>query len=166
MFFDPDNLAFRNLQPGDAGWLIQRHAELYAECEGFDSTFEVFVAQIMIDYMTNHDPEIERFWIVESGDHRLGSICCAKSDEPGVAKLRLFLIEPAARGYGLGRQLIEDCLVFATECGYSTMRLWTFESLVVACALYAKHGFECVSSKRANFFGADRVEQVWERPLG
>ena len=162
---DPSKVIVRDLRPGDAGWLIQRHAELYAESDGFDSCFETFVANIMSDFIQNHDPEMERFWITEVEGRRVGCICCAKSEEPDIAKLRLFLVEPEARGLGIGHLLLNLCLKHASNVGFRKMRLWTFASLEAATALYRKHGFVCVLSNETDLFGAKRIEQVWERPL-
>jgi GNAT superfamily N-acetyltransferase len=105
------------LRPGDAGWLIMRHAELYAADEGFDATFEPLVARILADFLEGHDPTCERGWIARAGDARLGSIFCVKGEAPGSAKLRLFLLEPEARGLGLGRRLLEACLGFRARRG-------------------------------------------------
>jgi GNAT superfamily N-acetyltransferase len=95
----------------------------------------------------------------------LGSIFCVQSGEPGIAKLRLFLLEPEARGRGLGQRLLDACLGFAADRGYRRMRLWTHESHRAACALYVKNGFDCVASRPVRSFGQDLVEQTWERDL-
>ena len=165
MQIDPNKVVLRDLRPGDASWLIQRHAELYAESDGFDSSFEAFVADIMSDFIRNHDPAVERFWIAETDGYRIRSICCAKSDKPDVARLRLFLVEPEARGLGLGHRLLKLCLSHATDAGFRKMELWTFASLNAACALYSKHGFICIDAMESDFFGKRRIEQIWERPL-
>jgi GNAT superfamily N-acetyltransferase len=153
------------LRPGDAGWLIMRHAELYAADEGFDATFEPLVARILADFLEGHDPTCERGWIARAGDARLGSIFCVKGVAPGSAKLRLFLLEPEARGLGLGRRLLEACLGFARDAGYQRMTLWTHESHRAACALYQKAGFACIRSEPVRSFGVDLVEQTWTREL-
>lgn len=162
---DPNEVVFRGLRPGDAGWLIQRHAELYAMSDEFDSHFEAFVADIMSDFIRNHDPTVERFWIAETDSYGVGCICCAKSDKPDVARLRLFLVEPEARGLGIGHRLVELCVSHATNVGFRKIELWTFASLKAACALYAKNGFICIDAKESDFFGKRRIEQIWERPL-
>ena len=161
----PSDIAIRNLEIGDAGWLIQRHAELYAQAEGFDASFEPLVAEILAGFLRSHDPKCERAFIAAAGPTRLGSIFCVRSGTPGVAKLRLFLLEPAARGRGLGRRLLDTCLAFARGAGYRKMRLWTHESHRAACALYAKAGFRCLSSTPVHAFGVDLVEQTWEIDL-
>jgi GNAT superfamily N-acetyltransferase len=154
-----------DLRIGDAGWLIMRHGEAYAADEGFDASFEPLVAHILADFLDGHDPARERGWIARAGERRLGSIFCVKGPEPGLAKLRLFFLEPQARGLGLGQRLLEACMGFAKGAGYRRMTLWTHESHRAACALYAKNGFACVASQPVRSFGVDLVEQAWERDL-
>lgn len=165
MTIDPETITLRHLAIGDAGWLIQRHGELYAEHEGFDASFEAMVAEILANYIRNHDPRKERAFIATQGGKRLGSIFCTDTGEAGVAKLRLFLLEPEARGMGLGQRLLDACLDFARASGYRHMRLWTHESHRAACALYRKNGFDCTASKPVHSFGVDLVEQTWEKAL-
>lgn len=163
---DVKHVTLRDIAIGDAGWLIQRHGELYAAAEGFDASFEVLVAEILADFLRNHDPDRERAFIaVTDGGTRLGSIFCVDGGEPGVAKLRLFLLEPEARGLGLGQRLLEACLGFARDVGYLKMRLWTHESHKAACTLYARNGFYCVATAPVHSFGVDLVEQTWEKVL-
>jgi GNAT superfamily N-acetyltransferase len=123
------------------------------------------VARILADFLEKHDPNRERGWIARAGSTRLGSIFCVEGPEPHTAKLRLFLLEPTARGLGLGRRLLDACVSFARETGYRRMVLWTHESHTSACALYARSGFVCVRSKPVHSFGQDLIEQEWERPL-
>ncbi|MBN2905701.1 MAG: GNAT family N-acetyltransferase [Rhodobacteraceae bacterium] len=158
-------IAFRDLGIGDAGWVIQRHAELYATEEGFDASFEPVVAGILAAYLAARDPLCERAWIAHRGGQRLGSIFCVKGDAPRVAKLRLFLIEPEARGQGLGARMLGLCLDHARACGFARMTLWTHESHRAACALYARAGFEVVRAQPVRNFGCDLVEQVWQIAL-
>ncbi len=165
MSYDPATVTLRDLAIGDAGWLIQRHAELYAESDGFDATFEPLVAKILTQFMRNHDPATERAFIATADNDRLGSIFCVQSGTPGVAKLRLFLLEPKARGLGLGKRLLAACLSFARDAGYRKMTLWTHESHRAACALYEKAGFRLTASKPVHSFGVDLVEQAWEIDL-
>ncbi len=115
MAIDLATVELRNLAIGDIGWLIQRHGELHAETEGFDASFEVLVAEILTAFAQNHDPATERAFIAATGETRLGSIFCVQSGTPGVAKLRLFLLEPQARGLGLGQRLLDACLGFARD---------------------------------------------------
>lgn len=119
------DVTFRDLQIGDAGWLIQQHAELYAANDGFDETFEALVAEILAAYIRDHDPACERAWIAQRGEARLGSIFCVKGDAPGVAKLRLFLLMPQARGLGLGHRMLTLCTGYARDRGYRKLVLWT-----------------------------------------
>jgi GNAT superfamily N-acetyltransferase len=154
-----------DLRTGDAGWLVMRHAELYAREAGFDATFEPLVARVLADFLDHHDPARERGWIARAGARRLGSIFCVTGSAPEVAKLRLFLLEPDVRGMGLGRGLLGACLDFAREAGYARMTLRTHESHRAACALYARTGFACVGSRPVRSFGVDLVEQEWTRPL-
>ena len=155
-------VTFRDLEPGDAGWLIERHAVLYTRDEGFDATFEALVAEILAAYIRRNDPATERAFIAVEDGRRLGSVFCVQSGEPGVAKLRLFLLIPEARGRGLGQRLLDACLGFAREAGYDRLRLWTHESHEAACALYARNGFELIASCPVRSFGVDLVEQTWE----
>jgi GNAT superfamily N-acetyltransferase len=157
--------ALRPLRIGDAGWLIQHHAERYAADEGFDHTFEPLVARILADFIDDHDPACERGWIAAAGDTRLGSIFCMKGPVPGVAKLRLFYLAPEARGQGLGKRLLEVCTGFARDAGYRRMVLWTHASHEAACALYAKAGFACDRSTPVHSFGVDLIEQEWSLDL-
>lgn len=159
------DVEFRDLTVGDAGWLIEQHALQYARDEGFDASFEAVVAEILADYIRNRTPEFERAFIAWRDNRRLGSVFCVKSGEEGVAKLRLFLLVPEARGAGLGRELLTACLDFARAAGYRKMRLWTHESHKAACALYRAFGFECVRSVPVRSFGVDLVEQTWEVAL-
>lgn len=162
---DPVSVILRDIAIGDAGWLIQQHAERYAEDEGFDASFEPLVAEILAGFLRDHDQATERAFIAASGQSRLGSIFCVQSGEPGVAKLRLFYISPEARGLGLGQRLLDACLSFARKVGYRRMRLWTHESHRAACALYRKNGFACTASEPVHSFGVDLVEQTWEIDL-
>ncbi|MEO0917504.1 MAG: GNAT family N-acetyltransferase [Pseudomonadota bacterium] len=159
------DVTFHHLSIGDAGWLIQRHAELYAERDGFDASFESLVAEILTQFIREHDPQTERAFIAKADGLRLGSIFCVQSGTPGVAKLRLFLLEPKVRGLGLGQRLLDACVGFARDAGYHRMRLWTHKSHQAACALYAKNGFRMVEEHPVHSFGVDLVEQSWEIDL-
>lgn len=154
------DVRLRDLEIGDAGWLIMRHAELYARDEGFDWTFEPLVAEILVDFLRNRDATVERAWIAVRGEARLGSIFCVRQDAT-TAKLRLFLLEPAARGLGLGQRLLEACVSHARRQGFDRLALWTHESHKAACALYARNGFRMVDTRAVRSFGCDLVEQSW-----
>ena len=159
-----DDITLHDLGIGDAGWLIQQHAELYARDEGFDHTFEALVAEILAAYIRNHDPEWERAWIAWQGDRRVGSIFCVRAGER-TAKLRLFLTVPQVRGTGLGQRLLDECVTWARARGYTRMRLWTHESHRAACALYKRNGWRLVGQIPVHNFGVDLVEQTWEIDL-
>lgn len=165
MAIDLENVLLRDLAIGDIGWLIQRHAELYAQSDRFDATFEILVAEILTTFARNRDRDTERVWIATDGDRRLGSIFCVQSGSAGVAKLRLFLVEPDARGLGLGQRMLDACVEFAKQKRYVKIILWTHESHRAACALYARNGFSCVESKPVHSFGKDLIEQTWELDL-
>ncbi|WP_158964627.1 GNAT family N-acetyltransferase [Chachezhania sediminis] len=157
----------RPFTAADKDWLVERHQTLYREAEGFDDTFGPLVAEILTAFLADHDPARERGWIAAEGDTRLGSIFCvaAGPDRPSTAKLRLFLLEPASRGKGLGKRLLGTCMEFARSSGYADMVLWTHESHRAACALYAGAGWELVDSKPVRSFGVDMVEQSWRIDL-
>jgi GNAT superfamily N-acetyltransferase len=125
---------------GDYGWVIQRHGELYFDEYGWDENFEGLVARILADYIGRHDATAEAGWIGELNGERVGCVFCMKrSDE--VAQLRLLLVEPTARGQGIGDRLVEECIGFAKRAGYSQMMLWTNDVLVHARRIYEKRGF-------------------------
>jgi DNA-binding MarR family transcriptional regulator/predicted GNAT family acetyltransferase len=161
---DAKPVQLRALEPGDAGWIIARHAALYAADEGFDTSFEALVAEILAAFIRSHDPARERGWIAVRGDQRLGSIFCVAGAD-GTAKLRLFFVEKAARGSGLAQQMLDTCLTFARAAGYPRMRLWTHESHRAAGRLYARNGFALIDRRATRSFGQDLVEQTWERVL-
>jgi len=156
----PDPVVLRDLEPGDAGWLIQQHGERYVRDEGFDASFEPLVAEILADFLKSHDPCVERGWIAARGPVRLGSIFCVRLDAE-TAKLRLFYTVPEARGQGVGRQLLDACIGFARAAGYLRLTLWTHESHRAACRLYAGYGFRMTDSVPVRSFGQDLVEQTW-----
>ncbi|WP_353471364.1 GNAT family N-acetyltransferase [Salipiger sp. H15] len=160
-----EGLELRLYEAADRDWLVRQHAELYARDEGFDDTFGALVEQILRGFEAGHDPARERGWIVWDGEARLGSIFCVDAGGEQLAKLRLFLLLPEARGRGLGQRLLDTCLGFARDVGYTKMTLWTHESHRAACALYAKNGFSLVSSVPVTSFGVALVEQHWERAI-
>ena len=144
--------------------MVALHAESYARDEGFDSSFGPLVAGILDDFLAQNDPAREAGWIAWQGDQRLGSIFCVRiSDEQ--AKLRLFILDQAARGKGLGRRLLDHNMQFARRAGYQRMTLWTHESHRAAGALYAGAGWSLVSSLPVTSFGQALIEQHWEIEL-
>jgi len=157
-------LALRDLAPGDMGWVISRHGALYAAEYGWDSRFEALVARVGADFLENHDPAWERGWIAERGDERLGCAFVVRA-APDVAKLRLVLVEPAARGTGLGRRLVREAIGFARAKGYRRMVLWTNDVLTAARAIYVKEGFRLLSSTKRADFGPVVMSEDWELEL-
>lgn len=150
--------------PSDHAWLVERHTTLYAQAEGFDATFGPLVDSILYDFECSHDASCEAGWVARGGNRRLGSIFCVDQGNR-TAKLRLFLLDPAARGQGLGARLLRHCMEFAADHGYRRMTLWTHESHKAACALYRRFGWQCVSSVPVHSFGVDLIEQQWEIDL-
>lgn len=158
------DISIRRFVPSDSQWLVARHQELYARDEGFDNTFGPLVAGILHDFCARHDADCEQGWIAHRGDERLGSVFCVRQSEQ-TAKLRLFLLTPEARGQGLGKRLLRQCMDYARSVGYRDMQLWTHESHQAACALYVAFGWQLVSSKPVQSFGQDLIEQSWEIQL-
>lgn len=152
-------------EPGDLGWVVMAHGETYAEEYGWDSDMEAFIARIVADYATEHDEAREAAWIAEKDGVRVGSVFCVASDDPSVARLRVLLVTPEARGLGLGRQLVHVCLDFATDAGYEQVTLWTNDVLTSARRIYEAAGFVLVDEERAHRFGHDLVSQNWTLQL-
>ena len=151
---------------GDMGWVIHREGTLYAAEYGFDQTFEALVARIVADFMSNFDPDRERCWMADVSGENMGHIFLVKHpDEPGTAKLRLLLVEPHARGLGIGAALVGECVRFAREAGYKKVVLWTQSILVSARRLYEAAGFQLVREDPGRQFGKDLVAQTWSLKL-
>lgn len=156
-------LILRNPQPGDLGWIVSRHGALYAKEYGWTMEFEALVAGIMAGFGEHHDPERERLWIAEIDGEKVGSIMLVRDpDTPGTAKLRVLLVEPAARGNGVGTLLVETCVRFARDAGYARIVLWTEDVLTTARALYRRAGFTLISSAPNTAFGAHSTSETWE----
>ncbi|KIC46157.1 GNAT family N-acetyltransferase [Tateyamaria sp. ANG-S1] len=154
------DVTLRTFEASDTDWLVEQHGSLYAREAGFDDSFGRLVRSILEAFNGDHDPACERGWIAEADGVRLGSIFCVRHDEV-TAKLRLFLLVPEARGRGVGRMLLEQCMGFAREQGYQGMTLWTHESHEAACALYARNGWQMARSRPVHSYGQDLVEQTW-----
>lgn len=151
-------------EPGDLGWVIHRHGALYAQEYGWDTSFEALVAQIVADFITSYNPARERCWIAEMGGEIVGSVFVVQADE-ATAKLRLLLVEPKARGLGLGTRLVEECIGFARRSGYQKLMLWTNSVLVEARHVYQKVGFRLIAEEPHHSFGHDLVGETWELKL-
>jgi GNAT superfamily N-acetyltransferase len=140
------------------------HGEIYAAEFGWDSSFEALVARIVAGYATAHDPRREAAWIAEQGGRRAGCVFCVAAGQ-STAQLRILLVEPGARGHGLGGQLVDECITFARDAGYARMRLWTNHPLTAAQRIYLSRGFTLVSEEPHHSFGTDLVGQVYELDL-
>jgi DNA-binding MarR family transcriptional regulator/GNAT superfamily N-acetyltransferase len=149
---------------GDFGWVVHRHGALYAEEYGWDEAFEALVARIVADFIDHRDPKREAAWIAEVDGERVGCVFCVKKED-AIAQLRILLVEPGARGMGIGSRLIEECLRFARRAGYEQIMLWTNDVLVDARRLYERAGFELREEESHHSFGHALVGQMWWREL-
>src|SRR5947209_14519555 len=157
-------IILRPHEPGDMGWVTSTNAAIYAKEYGWDLTYEALVARITADFIDNFDPKRERCWIAELDGERVGSVFVVrKTDE--IAKLRLLALDSKARGLGLGRRLVEECLRFAKSAGYSSMTLWTQSILTAARSIYQQAGFKLVAEEPHHSFGVDLIGETWERDL-
>jgi GNAT superfamily N-acetyltransferase len=166
---DPDSLPERTIvlrdpRPGDMGWVVQQHGEIYAREYGWNSEFEALVAGIASQMLKKHDPAWERGWIAELNGERVGSVFVVRRSKT-VAQLRLLILTPHARGLGLGMRLTDECLAFARAKGYRKMMLWTNSCLGAARGIYARRGFELVKSEPYRGYGQDLVSEIWELKL-
>lgn len=159
-----ERFMLRPLGPGDYGWVVHRHGVLYADEYRWDETFEALVARIVADYVDHRDPQRENAWIAEIDGERTGCVFCVRKDET-IAQLRLLLVEPRARGMGIGTRLVEECLRFAQRAGYKQIMLWTNDVLDDARRIYERAGFRLVEEERHHSFGHGLVGQNWLRTL-
>lgn len=157
-------IVLRPMRPGDLGWVVQRHGVVYTEEYGWDQTFEGLVASIVGQYGNHHDPASECGWIAEVDDQPVGSVFCMRKD-PRTAQLRLLLVEPSARGLGVGSRLVDECVSFARSVGYEVVSLWTNDVLAAARHIYQRAGFQLVEEDRHHSFGKDLVGQHWTLKL-
>ncbi|MEU8224810.1 GNAT family N-acetyltransferase [Kribbella sp. NPDC048915] len=152
-------------QPGDLGWVVQAHAEIYAAEYGWGPAYETLIAQIVTAYATDHDDEREAAWIAEVDGERAGSIFCVQGPDETTAQLRLLLVTPAARGLKLGAALVDTCMAFARAAGYKRMVLWTNDPLVAARHIYLARGFRLTSSEVHEQWGDRLLGQTYEVDL-
>jgi GNAT superfamily N-acetyltransferase len=151
--------------PGDLGWVVMAHGEVYVEEFGWDTSFEGLCAQIVADYAAASGAPGQAAWIAELDGERAGCVFVVSGDEPGVAKLRILLVHPRARGRGLGSRLVGTAVDFAETAGYERMQLWTNHPLVAARHVYLSHGFSLIREEPHHSFGVDLVGQTYELDL-
>ncbi|MBR0848900.1 MarR family transcriptional regulator [Bradyrhizobium diazoefficiens] len=160
----PASFVLRSHRVGDMGWVISRQAAAYAADYNWDISYEALVAEICAQFIKNYDAAREHCWIAEVGGEPVGSIFLVKATDE-IAKLRLLQVEKQARGLGVGRALVEQCIRGARERGYSRMTLWTQSILVAARGIYQSSGFRLVKEEKHHSFGADLTGETWEREL-
>ncbi len=158
------SVVLRPPAPGDIGWVIARHGAVYAAEYGLDARFEALVARVAGDFLASHDKQREACWMASRDGVNLGSVFLVRTDD-AQAQLRLLLVEPAARGEGLGKLLVRECVRFARAAGYQRMTLWTQDCLIAARRLYAAEGFRLIASRPHQDFGVAMVGEEWERDL-
>jgi DNA-binding MarR family transcriptional regulator/ribosomal protein S18 acetylase RimI-like enzyme len=150
---------------GDFGWIVSRHAELYAQEYGWTDRFEGLCAQIVADFVNKYDATCERCWIAEMDGANVGCVMLVKDDVPGVARIRLLIVDPKARGMGLGQRLTDECVKFARQAGYKKITLWTHSILKAARHCYEKAGFTLTSSEKRKSWGKNVVAEFWDMDL-
>lgn len=160
----PRAAVLRDLAPGDIGWVVQQHGEIYAREYGWNSRFEALVAGIASEFLLEFQPEWERGWIAELHGERVGAIFVVRKS-PTVAQLRMLILAPGARGLGLGGKLVDECIAFARLKGYKKMVLWTHSCLLAARGIYARRGFTLMQSESHEGYGKQLVGETWELKL-
>ena len=157
-------IVLRTPQAGDMGWVVQQHGEIYAREYGWNAEFEALVAEIAAKFVRRYQPDWERCWIAEWQGERVGSVFVVRQSKH-VAKLRMLILTPQARGVGLGGLLTDECIAFARKKGYKKMVLWTNSCLTAARAIYVKRGFELVATEPYSGFGQNLVSETWALTL-
>lgn len=158
-------LVVRTPEPGDLGWVVERHGYRYAAEYGWDVDFEALVARVVADFAERRDAKREAAWIAEQEDERVGCVFCTASESADTAQLRLLLVEPSARGAGVGTRLVDECVRFARRSGYTRITLWTNDVLVAARRIYERAGFERDRREPHHSFGHELVGEYWSRAL-
>lgn len=157
-------VTLREPLPGDIGWVIMRHGAIYAEEYGWNEQFEALVAEVAAAFLRKHDASCERAWIAEVNGEKAGCVFLVRYSED-TAKLRLLLVEPSARGMGIGKGLVEECIRFAKAVGYKRMILWTNNVLNAARSIYESFGFHLIASEPNDEFGPPNIAETWELML-
>jgi GNAT superfamily N-acetyltransferase len=160
----PAEVTLRALRPGDMGWVVQQHGEIYAREYGWNSEFEAMVAEIAAGLLRRFDPQWDKAWIAELNGERVGSAFVVRKSK-NIAQLRMLILTPAARGLGLGARLTDECLAFARGKDYRKMVLWTNANLTAARDIYARRGFTLVKSEPYQGYGCELVGETWELVL-
>lgn len=161
----PREARIRAPRHGDFGWIVARHGELYAEEYGWTEPFEGLCAGIVADFVNGNDPKKERCFIAELNGEPVGSAFLVKDAKPGIARIRLVLVDPSARGLGLGRKLTHECIKFARKAGYKGVTLWTHSVLIAAREIYSRAGFTLTSAESKKSWGQDVVSEIWDMKL-
>lgn len=161
---DDNTVVLRPPGPGDLGWVVERNGALYAQEYQWGAPYEALVARIVADYAEHHDPAKEAGWIAEINGERVGSVFCTRKDNT-TAKLRLLLVEPSARGMGVGGRLVDECLRYASSVGYRTIELWTMSVLTAARRIYQQRGFVLAESTPHDVFAPGQTAETWRKEL-
>jgi DNA-binding MarR family transcriptional regulator/GNAT superfamily N-acetyltransferase len=159
-----ETITLRPHRTGDIGWIVHRQAVLYAQDYGWNNEYEALISDIAAAFIRNFKPDREASWIAERGGQILGAVFVVEK-EPGIAKLRMLYVEPEARGAGLGRRLVDECIAFARAKGYQRLELWTNDILIAARRIYEAAGFTLVAEEKHRSFGCDLIGQTWSLEL-